>query len=209
MARRRDQERRRSQLIDAAIDAVAEKGLAAVQLRDVAKAADLTPGAVLYYYDDLHDLLHQVYERATQRYSTEREAAIAVIDSPARQLGAMLAMAVPDGPDDTELRLLFEFDAMIFSDTRYIEYARQYLRRQLGIYQKVLDDGVARGQFTLTTSAEITARNLLALEDSHGFSVLIGELSPTDMLAILHQAAATATGVDSADLARDGANVVE
>ncbi len=204
MARRRDQEQRRSQLIDAAIDVVAEKGLVAVQLRDVAKAADLTPGAVLYYYDDLHDLLHQVYERATQRYSTEREAAIAGIESPAQQLGTMLAMAVPSGPDDTELRLLFEFDAMIFSDARYVEYARQYLRRQRGIYERLLNEGVTRGQFTLTTSAEVTARNLIALEDSHGFSVLIGELSPADMLAILHEAAATATGVDRAQLVRDG-----
>ena len=72
----RDQEHVAEELIDAAQDAVAEKGLAAVQLRDVAKAAELTPGAVLYYYDDLHDLLQQVYERATQRYSTEREAMV-------------------------------------------------------------------------------------------------------------------------------------
>ena len=77
VARKRDQDGRRQQLIDAAREAVAEKGLAAVQLRDVAKAAELTPGAVLYYYDDLHDLLQQVYEGATRRYSVEREEAIA------------------------------------------------------------------------------------------------------------------------------------
>ena len=87
MARKRDQETRRQQLIDAAREAVAEKGLAAVQLRDVAKAADLTPGAVLYYYDDLHDLLQQVYEGATRRYSVEREEAIARLSSPAAPAG--------------------------------------------------------------------------------------------------------------------------
>ena len=102
MARKRDQETRRQQLIDAARAAVAEKGLAAVQLRDVAKAADLTPGAVLYYYDDLHDLLQQVYEGATRRYSIDREAgdrpalvAVAAARHGAADVGAQPARTTP------------------------------------------------------------------------------------------------------------------
>ena len=144
MARKSNQQIRREELIDAAQDAVARKGLAAVQLRDIAQLAELTPGAILYYYDDLHDLLRQVYERATQRYSVAREQAIAEISSPALQLGTLLQMSAPSGPDDTELRILFEFDAMIFRNPRYIEYARQYLHRQVEMYRTVLQGGRRR-----------------------------------------------------------------
>ena len=200
MARKRDQENRRQQLIDAAREVVAAKGLSAVQLRDVAKAADLTPGAVLYYYDDLHDLLQQVYESATRRYSIEREAAIARLSSPSQRLGTALRMSVPSGPDDAELRMLFEFDAMIFGSPRYVEFARQYLERQVQMYEQLLLDGVATGAFILATSARDAARNLLALEDSHGFGVLIGAITPQDMLRLLYDAAVAATGVPPADL---------
>ncbi len=200
MARKSNQQIRREELIDAAQDAVAQKGLAAVQLRDIAQLAELTPGAILYYYDDLHDLLRQVYERATQRYSVQREQAIAEIASPALQLGTLLQMSAPSGPDDAELRILFEFDAMIFRSPRNIEYARQYLQRQVEMYRDLLQDGVDAGVFKLRTSATDTARNLLALEDSHGFSVLIGELTTDDMVRLLYDAAAAATGIEPADL---------
>lgn len=165
-----------------------------MQLRDVAKAAQLTPGAVLYYYQDLHQLLQQVYEAATRRYSLDRERAIAAIGSPAERLATALRMAVPTGPDDTELRMLFEFDAMIFSDPRYLEYARRYQDRQVRMYQQLFEGGVAAGDFALVTPAADVARNLLALEDSHGFSVLIGTLAPDEMLRLLHDFAADVTG---------------
>jgi AcrR family transcriptional regulator len=201
VARTRDQEARRKQLVAAARDVVAEKGVAAVQLRDVAKAADLTPGAVPYYYEDLHQLLQQVYEAATRRFSFDRERAIAATDAPAQRLGTALRMAVPSGPDDAELRMLFEFDAMIFGDPRYLTYAREYLDRQVRMYEQVLHSGTTAGAFTLHGSVGDIARNLLALEDSHGFSVLIGALGPDEMLRLLQNYAAAATGVTITELA--------
>jgi DNA-binding transcriptional regulator YbjK len=200
VARKRDQDARRQQLIDAARDAVAAKGVASVQLRDVAKAAELTPGAILYYYEDLHDLLQQVYEGATRRYSVEREQAISALSSSAARLGTALRMSVPTGPDDVELRMLFEFDAMLFVNPRYIDFARQYQQRQIQMYEQVLSIGAADGTFTLAASTTDTARNLLALEDSHGFSVLIGALTAQEMLRLLYDAAVAATGVSPAAL---------
>jgi len=56
------------------------------------------------------------------------------------------------------------------------------------------------GTFTLRASAYDTARNLIALEDSHGFTVLVGQLTPEEMLRLLYDAAAAATGIDPTDL---------
>jgi hypothetical protein len=72
------------------------------------------------------------------------------------------------------------------------------------MYEQLLLDGVATGAFILATSARDTARNLLALEDSHGFGVLIGAITPQDMLRLLYDAAVAATGVPPADLVGRG-----
>jgi DNA-binding transcriptional regulator YbjK len=48
-----DQARHRGELVAAAGDVIARKGLGAVRLRDVAEAAGMTSGNVLYYYEGL------------------------------------------------------------------------------------------------------------------------------------------------------------
>jgi AcrR family transcriptional regulator len=203
MPRKKDQEARRRQIVDAARSVVAEKGVATVQLRDVAAAAQLTPGAILYYYEDLSDLLRDVYEHASHRFSIEREHALAAISSPVERLGRSLTMSVPRGRDDSDVRLLFEFDALIVSDPRYVDYARLYQERQVAMYVQILETGAAEGVFTLTSATEDIARNLLALEDAHGFSVLIGAITPARMERLLHDVAAAFTGVAPATLAEE------
>src|SRR3981189_521824 len=64
VARPRDQVQRRRELVAATSKLVARKGLASVTLRDVAAAAGVTSGAVLYYYDGLDELFTAAYDRA-------------------------------------------------------------------------------------------------------------------------------------------------
>ena len=62
---------------------VARKGLASVRLRDVAEAAGLTSGAVLYYYDGIDALFTAAYDRAVERFCSDREEAVAGITTAA------------------------------------------------------------------------------------------------------------------------------
>ncbi|TDT18192.1 TetR family transcriptional regulator [Ilumatobacter fluminis] len=57
MPRRVDHDQRRAELLEAAVDAIAEYGLDHVKLTDIAASAGVTTGALGYYFRDKSDLL--------------------------------------------------------------------------------------------------------------------------------------------------------
>src|SRR3954468_6822805 len=112
MPRPKDQARRRHELVAATSDVVARKGMAGARLRDVAEAAGMTPGNVLYYYENLDELFFAAYERAIERFCRDREQVVAAMEDPAAALATALGLGVPTGTDDAEIRLLYEFEAV-------------------------------------------------------------------------------------------------
>lgn len=131
MARPKDQEKRRGELMTAAGELAAQKGLHDVRLRDVAEAAGLTSGAVLYYFDGLDELFFAAYERAVERFCEERERAIAAITDPAQALATALHLGVPTGSEDVEIRLLYEFEAVAFRSSACANLMASYVERQV------------------------------------------------------------------------------
>src|SRR3954470_14221034 len=178
MARPRDQALRRKQLVRAAGELVARKGMAGVRLRDVAEHAGLTPGAVLYYYDGLDELFFAAYEGGIHRFCEEREDAIADLDRPTAKLATALRMGVPTGPDDIETRLLYEFEAVAFRSAECAEMMAGYVDRQTQMYAEILRDGVAAGDFAITGDVRAAARVIIAMEDGHAPYVLTGQVTP-------------------------------
>ena len=79
MARPRKQEERRAGLIEAALSAVGERGLRSLSLADVAEKAGLTRGAILYYYEDLDQLLVEAHRAGLERFCDRRDAVVAAI----------------------------------------------------------------------------------------------------------------------------------
>jgi AcrR family transcriptional regulator len=191
MARPKDQEKRRGQLMTAAHELAAKKGLRDVRLRDVAEATGLTPGAVLYYFDGLDELFFAAYERAVERFCIERERAVASIADPARALATALHLGIPTGVDDVEIRLLYEFEAVAFRSQACADMMASYVERQVEMYAGILD----AAELELRGDARRLARNLVALEDGHGVYVLTGQVAPAEVEAMLLEHAAAVTGV--------------
>jgi DNA-binding transcriptional regulator YbjK len=173
VARIKDQVRRRGELIAAAERAVLRKGAGAVKLRDVADEAGLTPGAVLYYYDELDSLLVETHSQAAERFCRQREELIDSIDDPRDQLRAAVRAGLPTGPEDELVRLLYEFDGLGTRQPGYARLSREYFARQVAIYHSVLVAGQAAGLFHLTAPARDVGRNLVALEDGYGYYVVL------------------------------------
>jgi AcrR family transcriptional regulator len=194
MARARNQTQRRAQLVEAAHALAGRKGLAAVQLRDVAQAAGLTSGAVKYYFDDLDTLFFAAYERAIERFCAERERVVAGIDEPAEALAAALRLGVPTGPDDIEIRLLYEYEAVAFRSPACADMMAGYIDRQVEMYAEILERGVERGTFSIAGDPRGVARNLVALEDGHGVYVLTGHVEPEAVERLLLEHAAAVVG---------------
>jgi AcrR family transcriptional regulator len=195
MARPRDQERRRRQLVKATNELVGRKGLADVRLRDVAEHAGLTSGAVLYYYDGLDELFFSAYEAGIHRYCEEREETVAKIKRPIAQLATALRLGIPSGPDDVESRLLYEFEAIAFRSDACAQLMQDYVERQVDMYEQILSAGVDSGDFAIPTDLHAAARVIVAMEDGHGPYVLTGQVAPADAEKLFLQHAAALTSV--------------
>jgi DNA-binding transcriptional regulator YbjK len=194
VARPRDQARRRQELVTAASALVARKGLSSVRLRDVADAAGLTSGAVLYYYENLDELFTAAYDRAIDRFCKQRERAVSSIADPAERLSAAIRMAIPSGPDDAEIRLLYELEPVAFRDPACAALMSAYIERQVATYAAILEVGAATGVFELTHDARTLARNIIALEDGQGLYVLMGRDTPEEVERRILAYVSAATG---------------
>lgn len=173
MARPKDQKQRRQDLVDATARAVLRKGLGAVKLRDVAEEAGLTSAAVLYYYDQIDELLVETHRRAVERFCSQREDAADAIEDPRQRLAVAVRGGLPTGPEDSLVRLIYQFDSQGMTNPSYGAHSRAYFERQVAIYHSILVAGSAAGVFKLTAPARVIARNLVALEDGYGYYVAV------------------------------------
>jgi AcrR family transcriptional regulator len=196
MARPRNQAKRRRELIAATESALAQRGLNAVRLRDVADAAGMTPGAVLYYYDGLDDLFFAVYERGVDRFCRAREDAVAELDDPVAQLANAVHLGIPPSADDPDIRLLYEFEAVAFRNSACAALMHGYVERQVAMYASILEHGARAGVFRLASDARTIGRNIVGLEDGHGLYVLTGHREPAEAERLVLDYAAVAAGVE-------------
>ena len=179
--------------------------MAGVRLRDIAEHAGLTPGAVLYYYDGgLDELFIAAYERGIHRFCEEREEAIASLDGPIAKLATALRLGVPTGPDDTETRMLYEFEAVAFRSADCAQMMADYVERQTDMYEAILSDGVERGEFDIAGKLRAAARVIVAMEDGHGPYVLTGQVTPAQAERLFLEHGAALTGVPLRRLSASG-----
>ena len=198
--RRKDQARRRAQLVAAARALLLEHGALGLRVKDIAARAGISPSAVLYYYPDLDDLMLEVTREAMSRYAERRAAAIRGIDDPCRQLRVAIGLGVPTGPDDEDSRLLYELDAMTGTSRLFATLSAAFFDRQVMLYERVLERGIEAGSFRLDSDPTTVARGLVALEDGLGLQVVLGhpEVDAAAGEVVLVAWASAATGVDLA-----------
>jgi AcrR family transcriptional regulator len=198
--RRKDQTRRRGQLVAAAREVLLERGAVGVRIKDIAARVGLSPSTVLYYYPDLDDLLLEVTSDAMARYAERRAEAIRGVADPAGQLRLAISLGVPTGPGDEESRLLYEVDAMTGASAAFATLSAGFFDRQVMLYERVLERGAESGAFELRADPTTIARGLVALEDGLGLQVVLGHpsIDATQAQRILMATAGAAVGVELA-----------
>ena len=174
------------------------RGATAVRLKDVAEEAGLTPGAVLYYYPNLDDLLVEVHHTAGERFCRERAEAVEREVDPRRRMRVAIRRGLPTGPEDVTVRTLYEMDALVGKSTLYTALSTSFFERQVAMYQVILEAGVAQGYFALSDDTVTIGRNIVALEDAYGLHVLAGNpfIDVTEAERLIVAYARSATGCD-------------
>lgn len=142
--------------------------------RPLAAKAGLTRGAILYYYDDLDALLLETHRVGVERFCDRRDAIVAAIPEPPKQLAAAIREGLPSGPDDALMRLLYELDVLAGTSSLHDQLVEQLYRRQLATYADILGRGVASGAFAPVMAVDVAAMNLVALEDAYGLHIVGG-----------------------------------
>ena len=163
--------RSKADLIAAAQRAIAEHGTG-VRLNQIADAAGVTSGAILYHYPDIEQLLVEANQAGMERFYNQRLEAVAAVEDPAARLRVLIELGVPQGPDDEGVRLLCSLGGEAARNTVYGLLLTSLYDRQVGMYTSVLELGAALGVFDLQQSAVTIARNVVALEDAYGYRIM-------------------------------------
>ncbi|MGW5126510.1 TetR/AcrR family transcriptional regulator [Streptomyces sp. NPDC004069] len=172
--RPRNQTARRQALVSAAGRAIAERGLEGLRIKDIADAAGVSQGSVLYYYPELDDLVLEVHRGAVEGYLASRQRAYdeAPAEDPAARLRALLHSGLPTMTDDPVHGLLYELHRRAGRSPGHAELMTSLFAREVALYTTALEVGAATGVFPLAAPAHDLAHGLVALEDGYGLHIV-------------------------------------
>ncbi|MFE4466103.1 TetR/AcrR family transcriptional regulator [Oerskovia sp. NPDC056781] len=83
---------RKDRIVDAALDVVAEHGVAGTTHRVVAAAADVPLGSMTYHFENLDELLRLAFERHAAQAAARFEAAMAAVPEGGDPVEAIVAL---------------------------------------------------------------------------------------------------------------------
>lgn len=162
---------RKTAVLNAALQEIAERGLDSVRIKDVAVAAGCSTGQVQYYFDSRDSLLlaairmhsDQVVERIALAYSEH--------DSPRRSLQRLVESYLYTDSLVFRGALWLELTAASFREEKFRDSARHVYESWLRVVTRVIRRGVEEGDFMPEMSVEEASEAVLALVD--GFEVAL------------------------------------
>lgn len=161
---------RKPQLLDAAAAVIAERGMAATRIADVAERAGTSPPGVLYWFESRDELLAQALSSAERTFHDELAAQIGLLEDPRAQLATLIERSV--GGD--EWVLWMEIWILALRDPA-MSQTRQRLdvgwRAQIA---SIIGDGQASGCFS-GPDPERVALEIASLIDGLAVQVALGD----------------------------------
>lgn len=162
---------RKTAVLNAALQEIAERGLDSVRIKDVAVAAGCSTGQVQYYFDSRDSLLlaairmhsDQVVERIAHAYSDH--------DTPQQSLQRLVEAYLYTDSLLFRGALWLELTAASFREEKFRDSARHVYESWLRVVTRVIRRGVEEGDFMPEMSVEEASEAVLALVD--GFEVAL------------------------------------
>lgn len=190
MPRTVDHDERRAQIADGLIRVAGREGLDAVTMRSVAAESGVSLRLVQYYFETKAQLMHATLARL-ERQSRQRWAArLAGLPSPPPPrafVEALFEEALPTDEPSRIFHLVFtSLAVMAMTDRQLADQpliaGPDRLERQL---REVLDRAARDGRLASHVDVAAEAASLLTMSHGLGTSVLIGQRTAGDAMAVL------------------------
>jgi AcrR family transcriptional regulator len=185
---------RRPQILGAAAEVIAERGIAGTRIADVADRAGTSAAAVLYWFDSKDQLLLEAVNAAEDRFDAELAARLELLNGPSERL-----------------RLLIEASAEGYDWTLWIElWARALRDPDMRATRQRLDDrwreeiarhvreGRDAGEYTAESDPERVALLLASLLDGLALQATLGDpqVTPARMRELMLESAERLLGAE-------------
>lgn len=185
---------RREGVLRAAMEVMAEQGIAGSRLSDIAARAGITSGQVLYYFESKADLFIEALQTA-ERELRANVLAHAVQPSFSQRFEYLLQAAAPRGPGDFKLLLWMEAWELAARDKKVAAQLQELEDQWLSMLREIIAYGVETGELHVDDLDSFVLR-LSALMDGLTIQVVIGSphISRETMLAICRDAVRNGLG---------------
>jgi TetR/AcrR family transcriptional regulator, regulator of biofilm formation and stress response len=144
-ARRYDPERK-TRIVDAAVEVIAEHGVAGTTHRRIAAAADVPLGSLTYHFDGLEDLLAHAFRRHAERMSQAYAAHFAEVRTRAQFVDAVTDLIHGlAGADPRDWAVAYELYLAALRDPALRTVTESWMRTSRAVLERFVDPTTARG----------------------------------------------------------------
>jgi AcrR family transcriptional regulator len=162
---------RRPQILAAAAEVIAERGVAATRIADVAERSGVSPPAVLYWFDSKEQLLAEALTADDDRFYEELSGRLAEAEAPAERMVVLIETAAADN----DFALWMELWTWALRDAELRAARERFDSRWRATIEAVIADGVATGEFGATVDPSQTALAIAALIDGLTVQAALGD----------------------------------
>lgn len=163
------EELRRSELVHAAIEVIAERGFDRTTVRDIARSAGAAAASVHYYFKSKDELLQAAFDEVEMRFRNRVAETLAAVTTPADQLAALVELFFGGGADETQ-GWVVQIDVWQQA-SRHEVFRQTFVEAHdwwVTTIAQTLTAGVAQRQFRPIQDVRCEATELAALMDGLG-----------------------------------------
>jgi DNA-binding transcriptional regulator YbjK len=144
-ARRFDPDRK-TRIVEAAVEVIAEFGVAGTTHRRIAAAADVPLGSLTYHFTGLEDLLAQAFRWQAERMSREYEAHFAGVRTRAEFIEAVTDLICGLASDDPgDWAVAYELYLAALRDPALRAVTESWMNSSRAVLERFVDPTTARG----------------------------------------------------------------
>jgi AcrR family transcriptional regulator len=163
---------RRPQILAAAAEVIAERGVAGTRIADVAERCEVSPPAVLYWFDSKEQLLAEALTADDDRFYEELAERLDEGASPAERMVALIETASESAGD---FALWMELWTWALRDADLRAARERFDSRWRAAIEAIVADGIAAGEFGAAVDPPGAALAIAALIDGLSAQAALGD----------------------------------